>query len=330
VRIVRVAVVSAVMALGSAMVFSALSTQVAGAQTPSTQVIDPASGATVPGTPGPGTQVVLDATASAGVSRVQFELSGGLLNDWVIATATPTIYGWVAEWNSAAVANGTYTLQSVATADGSSATSPGISITVLNGSTQLTIAVPPSGATVSGTQVVLDALGPAGLTEVFFYYYARTCPPSGGGEHPQDICVINATFTPWGYVALWDSTSVPDGSYGLFANCGGGQCSGPTASSPIDVDNPAVATPANGARVTGSQGLDCVPPAGYGGVEFWLEGGGLSAPQELGNGTLTWIGWLYGWNTTSVVDGVYSLYCTAVSPSGRTVPSFANQVIVAN
>ena len=321
----RVFVVLAALVLCTTL--SALPSQVAGAQPPSTQIVVPATGTTFEDIAGP---AVLDATASAGVTRVVFEVTGGTLNDWVIATATPTIYGWIAKWNTDNVVSGTYTLQSVATADGSSATSPGISITVHDGTQPLSIALPPSGATVSGTQVVLDAFGPAGLTQVFFYYYAPTCPLSGGGEHPQFICVLNATFTPWGYIALWDSTSVPNGSYGIFANCGFGQCNSPTENAPINVDNPAVVVPVNGARVTGSQALDCVPPAGYGGVQFWIEGAGLSSPQELGNGTLTWVGWLYAWNTTSVVDGVYSIYCTAVSPSGGIATSFAISVIVAN
>ena len=147
---------------GLATAMSALPTQVASAQPPSTQVVVPATGATVSGT-----QVVLDATASAGVTQVKFELTGGTLNDWVIATATPTIYGWIALWNSTTVVSGTYTLQSVATADGSSATSPGISITVEQwGTDHVVRAAAPYGGTVSGTQAVFDAVGPAGVTGV--------------------------------------------------------------------------------------------------------------------------------------------------------------------
>ena len=312
-------------ALALATTLIALPPQVAGAQPPSTQVVVPATGATVTDFDGP---AVLDATASAGVTGVQFEVTGGTLNDWVIATATPTIYGWIAEWSTSDVVSGTYTLQSVATADGSSATSPGISITVVDAIPNLSIPLPPSGATVSGNQVVLDALGPAGLTQVFFYYYAPTCPPTGGGPHPQDICVINATFTPWGYAALWDSTQVPNGSYGIFADCA--QCGDPAESEPIEVDNPAVVAPVNGASVTGSQWLDCVPPAGSGGVQFWVEGASLSGAELLGAATLTWVGWLYDWNTASVADGSYSIYCTAELPSGGNATSFAISVVVAN
>jgi hypothetical protein len=64
---------------------------------------------------------------------VQFELSGGSLTDQVIVTGTATIWGWLAEWVSTGVPNGTYTLQSVATdTTGATATSPGITVTVQN------------------------------------------------------------------------------------------------------------------------------------------------------------------------------------------------------
>jgi hypothetical protein len=51
----------------------------------------------------------------------------------VVGTATPSFYGWYVQWNSTAVANGTYTLQSVATeTGGTTATSPGVTVTVQN------------------------------------------------------------------------------------------------------------------------------------------------------------------------------------------------------
>ena len=99
-----------------------------------------------------GRTVILDAGASAGVTDVQFELTGGSLSDSVIATAVPTYYGWIAEWNSTTVANGSYTLQSVATEGGSKTTSPSISMTVNKPPPTVPIVVPSSGATVSGTR----------------------------------------------------------------------------------------------------------------------------------------------------------------------------------
>jgi hypothetical protein len=76
---------------------------------------------------------VLDASATGNVTSVQFEVTGGTLSNHVVGTATATVYGWVARWNTTAVPNGTYTLQSVATdASGNSSTSAGITVTVSN------------------------------------------------------------------------------------------------------------------------------------------------------------------------------------------------------
>jgi lysophospholipase L1-like esterase len=95
--------------------------------TPSTTLIEPVDGATVHG------RQDLDANASAGVTQVRFELTGGTLDDQIIATASPTVYGWLVSWKSRTVPNGTYTLQSVATDNvGSTAVSPSITITINN------------------------------------------------------------------------------------------------------------------------------------------------------------------------------------------------------
>ncbi len=314
----RVFLVAAALALVTAM--SVLPTQVASAQPPSTAVVVPATGATVSST-----QVVLDATASAGVTQVKFELTGGTLNDWVIATATPTIYGWAALWNSTTVVSGTYTLQSVATSEGSSTTSTGISITVENGAPTMSFVLPPpSGGTVSGTQAVFDAVGPAGVTSVQFAYSAvgdvygnfnPGCPATGSVPEYMYICTISATPSIYGWYALWNSTEVPNGTYDVWVTCG--QCGvvGPIS---MDVANPAatVVLPGNGSTVAGSQWLDCVPPAGYDDVQFWFESLSLSAPQFLGDATPTYVGWLYEWGTPSVEDGIYGIYCTAEGPSG--------------
>ena len=50
-----------------------------------------------------------------------------------VATGAPTLYGWLAVWNTTTVPNGTYTLQSVASyVGGVSGTSAGISVTISN------------------------------------------------------------------------------------------------------------------------------------------------------------------------------------------------------
>jgi hypothetical protein len=305
-RFSRVFGVTAALCLAAAL--SALPAQLASAQPPSTQVLVPSTGATVSGT-----QVVLDASASAGVTKVQFELTGGTLNDLVIATATPTIYGWIAVWNSTTVVGGGYTLQSVATTNGSSATSTGISIYVIQGGPTLSFVLP--SGTVSGTQAVFDAVGLLGVSHVGFAFSAPGCPPTGPPGDQQPLCTFSATPTIYGWIAVWNSTEVPNGSYEVSATCG--QCGASFPMTGMEVANPAatVVVPANGSTVAGSQLLDCVPPAGYDGVQFWIEGPSLSGSQFVGAATPTYYGWLFEWNSASVADGYYSIYCTAGSPS---------------
>ncbi len=61
-----------------------------------TRVLIPSNGAVLAGSP------YLDAAAGdgPGVIKVVFEVSGGTLSDKVIATATPTLFGWLAKWNT--------------------------------------------------------------------------------------------------------------------------------------------------------------------------------------------------------------------------------------
>ena len=95
---------------------------------PASTVLIPSNGATQSGT-----AALLDASASSGVTRVTYELNGGTLTNQVIATGTLTLYGWLAEWNTTTVPNGTYQLNSVASYSGGvSGSSPPISIKISN------------------------------------------------------------------------------------------------------------------------------------------------------------------------------------------------------
>jgi alpha-tubulin suppressor-like RCC1 family protein len=95
-----------------------------------TAVLVPSGGATLTGT-----AAVLDASATgtSDVTSVQFEVSNASVNGQVVGTASPSLYGWYVRWNTTAVANGTYTLQSVATeVGGTTATSLGVTVAVQN------------------------------------------------------------------------------------------------------------------------------------------------------------------------------------------------------
>ncbi len=49
-----------------------------------------------------------------GVKQVTFILTGGSVHNMVIGRAHKTIYGWATSWNTSRVANGTYSVRSVA------------------------------------------------------------------------------------------------------------------------------------------------------------------------------------------------------------------------
>jgi hypothetical protein len=158
------------------------------------------------------------------VTQVQYELTGGSLNDTVIATATPTIYGWLANWDSTTVATGSYTLQSVASSGGLKGTRPGITITVNNSPPTTNVVLPSNAATLSGTQY-LDAAASPGVTQV---QYELT------GGSLNDKVIATATPTIYGWLAGWDSTTVANGTYTLqsVASYGGGVSA---ASTPITI-----------------------------------------------------------------------------------------------
>ena len=94
-----------------------------------TGMVRPANGAKVSGT------TLLDATATGfyRVTKVEFRLTGGSHHDTLIAGGYRTLYGWLAKWNTTSVANGTYSVQSIAyDATGVSRLSSSITITVKN------------------------------------------------------------------------------------------------------------------------------------------------------------------------------------------------------
>jgi hypothetical protein len=93
-----------------------------------TTVSVPANGSTVSGT------TVLDAKVqdSVPVTKVEFRLTDRSHRDIVIA-GVPSLVGWLAEWDTARVANGAYTMQSVAYDDaGETSESADTTITVHN------------------------------------------------------------------------------------------------------------------------------------------------------------------------------------------------------
>jgi hypothetical protein len=117
---------------------------------PTTSVLIPSNGATLSGS------TTLDASAS-NANSVQFWLFGGSygFSGHSVGTATLTEYGWLYNWNSSTVPNGSYALLSEATGAGGSLYSSGVNITVSNPPTT-SVLIPSNGATLSGS-TTLDA-----------------------------------------------------------------------------------------------------------------------------------------------------------------------------
>ena len=224
-------VIAAALTLGAAM--SVMPLQVAGAQSPSTSVLVPSSGATLSGS------TYLDASASNATS-VEFLLFGGSYgySAPVVCTATLTYYGWLCAWNTTTVPNGSYALVSYASEAGGSAFSSHISITVDNLATQLLL--PTNGSDISGN-VIFDASAQGtDITGVHFVV-------SFGSA--SDLDFLTATPTYYGWIGEWNSLACPPGfpniSYSFQSVVT--QAGGATAmSAPVDVtlNNPPGGCPA--------------------------------------------------------------------------------------
>jgi hypothetical protein len=319
-------VLAAFGALALAGAISLLPVQNAGAIPPSSTVLAPAGGSTVSGT-----QVALDASAGAGTTEVQFELSGGTLSNDVIATVTSeSLVGWATTWNSTGVPDGTYFLSAVPVPL-PPVTHPGeISITVDNGDPSVSIVLPSAGATLSASQW-LDAIPSPGVSSVNFSYTGALC---------ESGCSIGtAAPTLVGWVYDWNTESIytedvlqTSDQYTLSATAcyANGACGSDEITVTVD-DTPVVVLPTNNATVSGTVPLDCTSPAGTNVVNFFIGGGTLSSQEELpGNATPTFVGYLYDWNTTSLPDGIYWVGCNSLFTVGTSTPSAVVYVTLNN
>ncbi len=307
--------------------------------TPSVAIPNPVTSVLVPsgGTDVTGMQALDSSAADSAspVSKVQYVLTGGSLNDAVVANATRTGYGWLALWQSGDVANGSYTLQSVVTdAAGNVAYSPGVTITIDN-SVTTSVLLPSTGSWVSGTQVALEAAASdvVGVAKVEFHL-------TGGSL--KNALVATATQGSEGWTASWNSTTVPDGTYTLQSvayDAAGNEGTSPGVT--VVVENtpptPVVTVPANGSRETGTVILGASVPANIGvtKVELHLTGGSLNSaliatvPAGGTNGGLADWG-LADWDSTTVPDGTYTLQAEAYDGAGLQAFSAGVTIIVEN
>ena len=135
---------------------------------------------------------------------MEFRLTGGSLSNVLLGTASKTRYGWLLNWNTTTVPDGSYTLTSRVVAGSNSSTSVGISITVANLSTK--VVVPSNGATISGTTTFSASATGSGITSVEFRL-------TGGSL--SNALLGTATSSPYGWILTWNSGSVANGTYTL-------------------------------------------------------------------------------------------------------------------
>jgi hypothetical protein len=180
---------------------------------PTTRVLVPSSNAISSGVE------TLDASASDPLSTirtVQFEVNGNGLSN-LIVPSTSTIFGYVGQWNTSGASDGAYTIESKAcNMAGICATSAPISLTVDAGLSSAVV-VPSTNAIVSGTQQVLSATAfdandaSAGManTGINGLQFEIT-----GGNLSNPVIVTASPYL-FGWIAMWNTTTVPDGSYTL-------------------------------------------------------------------------------------------------------------------
>ena len=285
---------------------------------PVTNVVIPSNAASLSGSQ------YLDASASNNTTKVEYRLTGGSLNDALIATATPTYFGWFAGWDTTSVQNGTYTLQSVAYySNGASGTGPAVTLTV-NNSPTTSVVLPSNNASLSGTQW-LDAVA-ANATSVQLFLFGGTF---GYSAHP--VCTATATY--WGWLCSWNTTTVPNGSYVLLSEAFNSAGSTFSSGVGVTVNNPPpstfVALPAPGATISGRQWLDAGASAGVTTVVYELTGGTLNQ-TIITTATPTLVGWLAGFNSAGVPNGTYTLQSAASYAGGVSGISPGIPITIAN
>ena len=97
---------------------------------PTTSIVSPSNGAVVSGT---AASMLADAADNVGIAKVEFHLTGGTLHDALIGAGSAFFGAWISGWDTTAVPNGTYTLNSVATdLAGNTGRSADVTITVQN------------------------------------------------------------------------------------------------------------------------------------------------------------------------------------------------------
>jgi hypothetical protein len=178
----------------------------ASAQSTSVSIVAPSNGAKLSGVEG--FDAVPNAMNGKDDSGVQFFLVGTgyctPVDPCLVGNATLSWIGWVIQWDTDRVPNGTYSL--IATVFPNNART-NISVTVSN--PVPTVVYPAPNSTVSGLQY-LDCVPPRGVNQVQFWLT--------GGALTSPQLVSDGVLTWVGWLGAWSTSGVANGSYSLYCS----------------------------------------------------------------------------------------------------------------
>jgi hypothetical protein len=268
---------------------------------PTVAISSPASGAAVSGT----TTVTVAASDNVGVTKVEFYVNGAL-------QATDTVSPYTFSWNTASVANGSYTLSAKAyDAAGNVGSSSAVTVTVSN---TVVDATPP---TVTGFSVPATATS---LT-VPITTFAATDNIGVTG------CLVNeSATTPSAAASGW--TATPPTSY-TFASAGnktlyawvkdaaGNVSASKSAYVAITLSDTipptvAISSPASGSKVRGNVTINASASDNVGVTQMTLYIDNVQVATSSSN-TLSWT-----WNSTSYSKGSYVIKVQAYDAANNT------------
>ena len=173
-----------------------------------TALVAPSTGAYLSGTK----SLSAMTTDNVTITKVEFRLVGGVLSGRLLATGSPLGSDWVASWDTTSLPDGPYSIQSVAyDSSGSVSYSVPVLIGIDNTPPATTVLVPSSGATLSGHQALDASAAGSGKVPISRVEFHLT------GGALNNTLVATAGPTLYGWLAAWDSTSVPNGSYSLVS-----------------------------------------------------------------------------------------------------------------
>ena len=154
------------------------------------------------------TWLIAASPPAAGIVAVEFHATGGGLTDDVIAGATLTPYGWLGLWATGARLEGPYQVVAVATdGAGNRGRSAPVAFTIDRTAPATQMLVPSAGETI-GSPAILDT-GASDNDRVARVEFLA----SGGGA--TNAVVANGTLTYYGWIAAWDTSGLPNGTYTL-------------------------------------------------------------------------------------------------------------------